>query len=28
LLTIVVDRDADGSLSIVGIADYNVEIIR
>ena len=28
LLTIVVDRDADGNLSIVGIADYNVEIIR
>ena len=28
LLTIVVDRDVDGNLSIVGIADYNVEIIR
>ena len=24
LLTIVVDRDTDGTLSIVGIPDYNV----
>ena len=28
LLTIVVDRDADGNLSIVGIADYNVQVTR
>ena len=28
LLTIVVDRDADGNLSIVGIADYNVQVSR
>ena len=28
LLTIVMDRDADGNLSIVGIADYNVQVTR
>ena len=28
LLTIVVDRDVDGTLSIVGIADYNVQVTR
>jgi hypothetical protein len=28
LLTVVVDRDADGNLSIVGIADYNVQVTR
>ena len=28
LLTIVVDRDTDGNLSIVGIPDYNVMINR
>ena len=28
LLTIVVDRDTDGNLSIVGIADYNIEVTR
>ena len=28
LLTIVVDRDEDGNLAIVGLTDHNVEISR
>jgi hypothetical protein len=28
LLTIVVDRNADGNFSIVGMADYTVEVSR
>jgi len=27
-LTIVVDRNEDGSISIVGMADYTVEVSR